>query len=668
VWFDDSLVKYEWFDETVQSWFDESFATEQTGAIASASANQTLNAVRQTASASVLIKSTGSQTVVIVTQAASGTVGNSVNATAIQTLINASQVSSVNVAVSSSANQALSATSQEAGAAVGGVQINVDSATATSWYRGIVTTTNNPTRVQGRGLASFFALDVTGSSLIFRASDNQSAVDYLKVSVDGGAYYDAPRIATNTYMVFAGDDVPRSVVIYSNAAGPYFSSSASNIFTVTGAAPSISAKTIAVNAFDGITLTSMFKEPNISGAGFSPTFLPKSRDISGTIQYTASHHLYFQSATSELDILTAQRYLFVATDDGEPAYFDTGATSTNIKRVKISGLSGTHRYQVWTNSGNSGGAFLAYLYVGLTAPATAIDASRVDFYGASETAGAGATSSAHQGLNFAMSDIGAVSGQFAVSGNNLGNYASHMSSGALSNRDIDATKDFAVIQCTSNDGSLAYNSAQLANLQSCIDQTLAVYKAVIVVGTYPRLLTDGITYVRFTAACNSVQSYLASSPNPRVTYVDPEAWVGITTADGIHPNDAGNQVIRQYYAETIGPVVNTEIDGASNQSLLSVRQVVSGGVLVSGVALNTLQHSTQVATVTIAGDTNAQALQLLSVVSQATAAQVAVAGLVAQALLNINQVANGMTGNGNRVVTKPITVNVRYDAEYLVEI
>jgi lysophospholipase L1-like esterase len=102
--------------------------------------------------------------------------------------------------------------------------------------------------------------------------------------------------------------------------------------------------------------------------------------------------------------------------------------------------------------------------------------------------------------------------------------------------------DTAILATGRNDqaSNTAMSAQNITDYTNCVNALALKYGKVICRGVLPGTSFDPAAY---NAGIASIVSGLA---NPNISYVSPNAWTGITFADGTHPTKAGYSVIAGY--------------------------------------------------------------------------------------------------------------------------
>lgn len=450
--------------------------------------------------------------------------------------------------------------------------INLASATALSFVRQTKSLTFAAGKVSIRGTYSYLALDITGTHAYINADDNANAA-YMQVSIDGAAFVNCTKVATGKYALFeAQPQATRSCIVKTGITNAAWSTALANVISVTGAPPNCTSATNFAYCYDGVTKSSLYSFANPNGASFTPTPMPKSIGTSGS--NLRSPMIEFRSATSYLDIVSCQSYVFVSVDQAAPTVYNlVSATATSdgvARRLKLTGLSGTHTYRIWSDAGTSPTGFFPILDVGTSDAPVAVPSAkgRVDCYGASQTAGgnyAGVTN-AHTAIYSSCAQMGRVGSGIGNAGSGIAALEPLITGVWTSDKAIDPVNDYAIIQATTNDGNATYDSTKITAYNNVITNLLTKYKGVRIISPYPTFASDvaptGNSYPLATVSLQSiVTDYLVANPAADLQLIDSSGWTSprIIGTDGLHPggigDNTGNVRLAAYYAANIAPTL-----------------------------------------------------------------------------------------------------------------
>lgn len=419
--------------------------------------------------------------------------------------------------------------------------------------------------------ASHYAALITGSSAAGRLSDflKTTATDrandlYFEVSVDGGPYVRTPYNATqDDYQLFTGlADTQHLVAMRTPAARDQFTyiPKAQPPLRVTGAAPAVKnvnqwlqpgAPNANVHVASGLITINDLLDAN-SGNLWRPQkfghYLPGG---------VAS--MMFRANVQEMIFVTNQRLVHLF-DGTTMTVLDTGAdatsiSSTGIRTVRATGLSGLKTYWVWTSNNSSLLNYFAVGLIGGTAVTPAVPKRTIDQYGDSITQGSapdgvGGDSVAKLANGRGYVDTFRVAARLGYTGsaNGVGGY----SVADLNNNIAEwlATKtitsaDVALVAIGQNGGvpdTSVYNAI--------IDKLLAKgYGTVVCRGVIP--VSGG-----GSDAINTIIANIVSARNdPKVKYMNVNSWTTISRQDGIHPDIAGYGQMVPLGVAALGPLI-----------------------------------------------------------------------------------------------------------------
>lgn len=451
--------------------------------------------------------------------------------------------------------------------------LNIASATAQSYVRQTKSLTFAAGKVSIRGSVwSYLVLSITGTDAFINADDSTFA-NFLMVSIDGAAFVNCTKVSTGKYALFQGQpQATRSVIVKTGVTNAAWLTSKTDVISVTGAPPSCTSATNFAYCYDGVTKSSLYTFANPNGAGFTPTPMPKSIGASGS--HLRSPLMGFRSSTTYLDILSCQSYVFVSVDEQAPTVYNlvsaTASSDGVARRLQITGLSGAHNYYIWTDPGTSTTGNFPILDVGTSDSPVAlpVDRGRVDCFGASQTAGGNysGVTNAHTAIYRACALMGRVGSGIGQHGAGITTLEPLITGTWTSNKTIDAAKDYAVIQATTNDGNGTYTAAQITSYNNVIANLLTKYKGVRIITPYPTFTSDaattGNTYPLATASLQSiVTNYLIANPSADLVLIDSATWTSpkLIGTDGLHlggiGNNVGNERLGDYYAAALAPTL-----------------------------------------------------------------------------------------------------------------
>ena len=378
----------------------------------------------------------------------------------------------------------------------------------------------------------------TDASIVAYQNTSTQPAGMVEVSVDGGPFTSC-AISGGKYVLFAGlSQASHLVLVRINSA---YSTSANfpnsgTLLSVTGAPPSIVSYSNWVQPGDGNSNTAHTNAiiANPQGAGYTPaSVIDNSANAQANISSVA-----IKGDPTELLIFSRARYFFLSVDGAAGTRYDAGSTATAERMVRITGLSGTHTYYVWT--GQQGAyPILSIGGVYSTGISNIATKKRMDQYGDSITAGQGATCYGDTDTFKVAHALGYVGGNYGVSGNTVANLYARMPT-ILAEKSVTAS-DVAVLAIGRNDISASWDATRISNYTSMVSSLLtAGYGKVICRGILP----EGAQ--TWTSQNGSIQSIVTGFADSRVVFCDTSSWSGIATSDGTHPTDAGYVTVANY--------------------------------------------------------------------------------------------------------------------------
>jgi hypothetical protein len=383
----------------------------------------------------------------------------------------------------------------------------------------------------------------------------------VKVSVDGGAFIDCP-VSAGEYTLFTGlSQAEHSVVIaFSTAYSTSVNSSKTgNSLRVIGINPSVqvygSWRQIHDNATDviyGNTLVSA-----TLGANYQPANLPSPATTPAT-SHDRLHTMQVRGDYTTLSIITSTRYVYVSVDGNSPVRYDAGTIlPTNLR---ISGLSGIHTYNVWSNASSLLSANLSVGGTLSTGLVTIGTRKRLIQLGDSITE---AAPSAGTPTSRGESDIMGVASALGYVGVNCGLAGDTITAGRARYAPTIATlpsgptaNDVLVIALGRNNLVFLANTDYDLNAAGQTDYPLLISDAIA--HGWKNILCRGVLHeatIIPVSANARIQGYVNASGDARVKYVNVSSWSGISTYDGVHPNNAGYASLRGYAAPSYSSLI-----------------------------------------------------------------------------------------------------------------
>lgn len=434
-----------------------------------------------------------------------------------------------------------------AGVVVPPSTINLTSAEVQQGLVGIRSFTRNAARVYGySGGASVFDFIVNGTSATIQANSDFGAGDGLiSVSVDGGAFANASHVGS-TYTLFTGlsNTAHRVVIVYGGAFGnaPFILASG-NVMAVTGAPPQVSTASVWLSPLNSEGYNVITAGYGIANqANYVPT--PVAGRGPGSMQTRPTYR--FLSSSGYLELIHGGKYAFVSIDGGAPTRYDLGGTvnTFGIRQLRIA-TSGTHTYNVWFDTTYLPATQQCAAFVGLDAAPAAITSGRMEQWGDSITAGQSASNTGEIDIYGAAAACGYAGEAYGASGQTIGALATAISAQLAAKLSTPAD-DVCVIATGRNNSS--WNATAITDYTNIINACLPYFKKILCRGVLP----EGSPNVAVNPGISALVTALA---NPKVVYINPDAWTGIATSDGVHPTDAGYATIRGYAAPAYAPHV-----------------------------------------------------------------------------------------------------------------
>jgi lysophospholipase L1-like esterase len=361
----------------------------------------------------------------------------------------------------------------------------------------------------------------------------------VKCYIDDGAVQ-TPIGVSGKFPLFTGlPDVTHKVVIHIDGAygnNAYILQS-NPLFEVSGAPPTISyaANWSRRTGSTGTVWTSA------TVAALTAQYTPNPT-VSGSPFGSNVPCVKIRADTSYLDVVTQSTTFGVSIDGAAPTYYSTGKAQGIPSYTRITTVAGAKDYYVWTIVTGAAGT-ISNFEVGTSAAPLSTTAKKLHQYGDSitfgDTDGGGALTSVHTDVQRSSSALGFVGANIGVSGWTSAQLATNivsMSSAWGGN----VAEDVAVVAIGRNDAG-AFSTHQ-ANFVTIVNQLLTLYATVLVQGVLrPVAGTDFTTYNA------DMGTWVAGLSNPRVIYISPLAWTGITTiGDGTHPDAAGYVTLSGY--------------------------------------------------------------------------------------------------------------------------
>jgi len=316
-----------------------------------------------------------------------------------------------------------------------------------------------------------------------------------------------------------------------------------------------------------------------------------------TTTYAASNSkVIVRTSASSIQVFTASIIssgLYYSVDGGAPQTIN----QTTSLFYEITGLSGEHTYSFWTNQQNS--------IISIKADAELYSVgARLDQFGDSISFGAGTSgNNALVETHEVAAYFGYIGNDWAVSGWTTNDLLTELQSGNYTtyiNRHANRVNDVAVLAIGRNNTDIDTNATVQTEYTAIIDHLVnnIGYAKVLCRGILPESGNP------FTAQNAMIESLVTAFGDPNVVYVDVSGWTGISTADGVHPDETGYGQMVDYarvsYAPYIGnlptPTLNVSVsggmpDGTYRTILINDSESVvyaADVAFVSGVAAITL--------------------------------------------------------------------------------
>jgi len=437
-------------------------------------------------------------------------------------------------------------------AAVGGVgsgpepvTVNFTSAQVAAGLAGPINTTSNAARIYMRaGRTTWFGRIKGTEALLACSNDFANDTEVIAVSVDGGAYTNLNRSAGLVTLFSGLADAWHTVAwrIGSSFGDFAFILSSGDVLTVTGVDPQIDVPTNMRQV--GLTGDFTAAELIAQAANYVPT---NGLAQGSTTNGVNTGSLGFTGSPTKLFFVTKASYVALSVDGGAPSYYAVGTDGGVI--VDCDGQS--HDYLCW----DSGSASLPdpnVFTVGSDAALSDLAVEkRLHHFGHSIVAGdAAPTSPAHTDMGRTSSRNGYHFNNLGVSGDTIANARARIDAN-LALLTV-SSSDVMIIDLGRNDGATALDATAQTNLNYIIDACETKgYGTILVLGG---LIDAG--YNPYTGGqAGSVSSLVTAQANPNVVYVDRSAYTGISTADGVHPNDAGYVTIDGFNVTYIDPLI-----------------------------------------------------------------------------------------------------------------
>lgn len=439
------------------------------------------------------------------------------------------------------------------------------------------------------------------SAWVVAATTNGANDGLIRVSIDGGAPYSAPRVGgrltapfvdpthffnspqpASRYELFSGEQRERLVCITFDPAtysisfflsgyGPLqyrgYQDYIDNVpvpfgvespaMCIAGFSPSTWSPVAWVQPADSgaLSVSSAYVVAFDSNPGYAPPKLPAA--VYGVTGTNVPSVRFRTLSARHMIIVATSDYVYVSTD-GAPAvrYWHTGVWDARAITVHLDGLA--HTYNVWQGNTKGNGAVFS---VGVDAPMVDVgDKIQMHQFGDSITACAGSESAGDAETMTVAAVLGCVGSTFGISGETVPQLNARLDA-LLAGITVNAG-DIAIIAEGRNNAVGSWDSTLMGHYDSIIGKLLAK--------GYRRVLCRGIigsaaptTYFPLENA--SIQSVVTARADARVRFVDTSAWqvtsfgsnggVGIQLADNVHPTAAGYKTMVPLAVAAYSPLI-----------------------------------------------------------------------------------------------------------------
>ena len=253
----------------------------------------------------------------------------------------------------------------------------------------------------------------------------------------------------------------------------------------------------------------------------------------------------FETAATELVIavdtsVDVDPSVWISIDGAEPTI-----TATTNGVARIAGLSGTHTYNVWATSRDSGSAGRTHIY-GINANAAITpptNPKRLDQFGDSISEGVLAAPQGYVETNEVAAYFGYLGCNYSVAGDTINGLLTKLTDGSY-NTDISniiGVNDVAILAIGRNNVSSGIDATEQAEYEGIIDQLLTLgYSKILCRGILPE---SGNSYATENAALESI---VTGYGNSNVIWIDTSGWTSIDTQDGVHPSITGYSQMVDY--------------------------------------------------------------------------------------------------------------------------
>ncbi len=404
-------------------------------------------------------------------------------------------------------------------------------------FHSYVNFTLDVNRVYGIANFGFWSGKITGTEAKMFGRDFNGL---FNVSVDGGAWVDATNIS-GLHTLFTGladtehDVTVRIDAIFGETNG-YWDKSQAYFMEATGASPSLSTLGNYATSFDTSKLVTSGEHTAIGAAGYDASYKPS---INPVAQNASTLNVRFNTAATEILIAAgtvnvAAPSVFVSVDGGAPTEY---ATTNGIARV--SGLSGTHDYNVWSSGSTARGCDIC----GVNANAAITNSAneyRIDQFGDSITEGVVLAPNGYVDTHSVASNFSRLGQTYAVAGWTINQLLTDINNFGISDI-IDTSGDVAILAIGRNNVAGGIDPTEASEYGDIITALLALgYSKILCRGILPEISND---YAAENAVLEGVATGFANS---KVIWIDTIGWTAIDTQDGVHPTIAGYVQIANY--------------------------------------------------------------------------------------------------------------------------
>lgn len=398
---------------------------------------------------------------------------------------------------------------------------------------------------------SAFTFLVKGSDASLTMQNDAAYYDgAVVVSVDGGAY----SVATNAgavYTLFAGlADAWHKVSIKTGGiwgANNLHLVPAAAVLSVTGVGAGWLAPTSWLHPGDVNALIHTTGALTDNVTEYIPAKVmaqpyPAVSNV-GSIRFRSSATKLFLFAQSDFPLA----YIFYSRNGGAPVRVAVPGNGTVVE-----GFDGTAAtYTVWSNSGR-------YLSVG--SDATIVDVGtkkRIDQFGDSITAGdsgsgTGAQTNTRGDVETlgVAANLGFAGATYGISGLTIEGLNTAIST-ILAALPAASSTDMAVLAIGRNDVGIGFDALRQTYFNAIVAALLAKgYGRVICRAVLP----DASSWDAFNTV---MQALVTARADPKVVFVPTSTWTGVTTSDGVHPDQDGYLTLRGYAITAYTPHIPT---------------------------------------------------------------------------------------------------------------